>query len=59
MKNASYLGPFLTQVSGIVATGSERTEEITVLGVGTQVIRELCSPLPPLPPRDDPALGTG
>ena len=49
----SFLGPFLVR-----ATGSVINEQVSVLGQGIQVIGELCSILPPLPPNDDPALST-
>jgi hypothetical protein len=55
----TYLGPFLMQApttSTTTTTTESSTEQVTVLGLGVQVIGELCAPLPALPPRDDPTL---
>lgn len=54
----SFLGPFLIQAPRGTEASIQSSEEISVLGVGIQVIGELCFPLPPLPPSDDPALIT-
>ena len=54
-KAATFIGPFLMQPAGVSATSASDTETVSVLGVGVQVIGELCFPLPPLPPMDDPA----
>jgi hypothetical protein len=48
----SFLGPFLMQSA---ASSAASSEQMRVLGLGVQVIGELCVPLPPLPPMDDPA----
>ncbi|MER8427506.1 hypothetical protein [Mesorhizobium sp. M1403] len=56
MQNAvSFLGPFLMQAPTDSTSSTSDLEQISVLGVGVQVIGELCFPLPPLPPMDDPA----
>ncbi|KGE02515.1 hypothetical protein [Rhizobium sp. YS-1r] len=52
----SFLGPFLLQAPRTEAVSTSDVEQVSVLGIGTQVIGELCFPLPPLPPADDPAL---
>jgi len=57
MRNGvAFLGPFLTHLPASAEASAEATEQVAVLGVGMQVIGELCAPLPPLPPRDDPEL---
>ncbi|AKU16615.1 hypothetical protein [Luteipulveratus mongoliensis] len=57
MTNAiSYVGPFLASVPAAAEASTASAEQVTVLGIGVQVIGELCAPLPPLPPQDDPAL---
>ncbi|MFK0161672.1 hypothetical protein [Rhizobium sp. NPDC090279] len=57
MDNAvSFLGPFLMQAPRTTMASMQNAEQISVLGVGVQVIGELCFTLPPLPPGDDPAL---
>jgi hypothetical protein len=55
MQNSvSFLGPFLMGFPTTSASSTSDVEQMSVLGVGIQVIGELCFPLPPLPPRDDP-----
>ena len=55
MQNSvSFLGPFLMGAPTTSASSTSEIEQMSVLGVGVQVIGELCFPLPPLPPRDDP-----
>jgi hypothetical protein len=57
MENAvSFLGPFLMQAPQATAVSTSNAEQVSVLGIGVQVIGELCFPLPPLPPADDPTL---
>lgn len=59
MDNAvSFLGPFLMQAPRATMVNTQNVEQISVLGVGVQVIGELCFTLPPLPPVDDPTLIT-
>ena len=49
------IGPFLmASLSGDVS--AEATQQTTVLGLGTQVVGILCTPMPVLPPLDDPGL---
>ena len=50
----SFLGPFLIQASPALTSAESATQEIQVLGTGIQVIGELCTVLPTLPPRDAP-----
>ncbi|WP_020577108.1 hypothetical protein [Actinopolymorpha alba] len=52
----SYVGPFLTRTPVSTESSTGTAEQLTVLGAGVQVIGELCSPLPPLPPQSDPEL---
>lgn len=52
----SFLGPFLMQAPQTTTVSTSNVEQVSVLGIGVQVIGELCFPLPPLPPADDPAL---
>jgi len=52
----SYLGPFLVAAPTSMQTQVAHGEQVTVLGLGVQVIGEMCTPLPPLPPSDDPAM---
>lgn len=58
-QSVHYFGPFLMSSAAATQTATTelaRTEQTTVLGLGVQVIGELCSRLPVLPPMDDPAL---
>ena len=50
----SYLGPFLMRAQTDLQSSSSSTEQVSVLGAGTQVIGELCTILPTLPPQDSP-----
>ena len=52
---ASFLGPFLVHPPTAAEISASTVEQISVYGVGIQVIGELCFPLPALPPMDDPA----
>ncbi len=55
LQNAvSFFGPFLMQAPTASTSSTSNTEQVSVLGAGVQVIGELCAPLPPLPPADDP-----
>lgn len=51
-----YVGPFLMGPPQAVSTEAGQVQQTTVLGTGIQVIGELCSPLPVLPPMSDPQL---
>jgi hypothetical protein len=51
-----YVGPFLMGPPQVVGTEAGQVQQTTVLGTGIQVIGELCSPLPVLPPMTDPQL---
>ena len=51
-----YVGPFLMGAPQVVSTEAGQVQQTTVLGTGIQVIGELCSPLPTLPPMTDPQL---
>lgn len=51
-----YVGPFLMGPPQTVSTEAGQVQQTTVLGTGIQVIGELCSPLPVLPPMSDPQL---
>lgn len=57
-ESVHYFGPFLMSPSGTTqtSTDAQNLESTTVVGLGVQVIGELCSALPALPPMDDPAL---
>jgi hypothetical protein len=57
-ESVHYFGPFLMSPSDQTqtTTDAQSAEQTTVLGLGVQVIGELCSKLPALPPMDDPAL---
>ena len=50
----SYLGPFLMRAQTDLQSSSSSPEQVSVLGAGTQVIGELCTILPTLPPQDPP-----
>lgn len=50
----SFLGPFMMHVATDTQIEASSTEQVSVLGIGIQVIGELCSLLPPLPPQDAP-----
>lgn len=50
----SFLGPFMMNAPTDTQMAASATEQVSVLGVGIQVIGELCSLLPPLPPQDAP-----
>ncbi|HEY8434085.1 MAG TPA: hypothetical protein VIK68_05665 [Sphingomicrobium sp.] len=50
----SYLGPFLMRAQTDLQSSASATEQVSVLGAGIQVIGELCTILPTLPPRDSP-----
>jgi hypothetical protein len=49
-----YVGPFLMGPAQHVETASGEVQQSTMVGSGIQVIGELCTPLPPLPPTGDP-----
>jgi hypothetical protein len=54
-----YFGPFLMSppdAGQTTTTDTQHAQQTTVLGLGVQVIGELCSPLPVLPAMDDPSL---
>ncbi len=58
-ESVHYFGPFLMSPPDqrqAITTDEQNAEQTTVLGLGVQVIGELCSKLPALPPMDDPAL---
>jgi hypothetical protein len=58
-QSVHYFGPFLMSPpdqTQTTSTEAQHAELTTILGLGVQVIGELCSKLPPLPPMDDPAL---
>lgn len=60
-ESVHYFGPFLMSPANkqiTTTTDAQSTEQTTVIGLGVQVIGELCSKLPALPPMDDPALTT-
>jgi hypothetical protein len=50
----SYLGPFLMRAQTDLQSSSTDNEQVSVLGAGIQVIGELCTILPTLPPQDSP-----
>lgn len=52
----TYIGPFLVAPPSESDESRTAGESFSILGSGVQVIGELCSPLPSLPPMDDPAL---
>jgi hypothetical protein len=59
-----WFGPFLMAPSSPPPTETatattDATQQTTVLGAGTQVIGVLCTPLPVLPPCDDPSTRAG
>ena len=51
-----YVGPFLMGPAQHVETASGEVQQSTMVGSGIQVIGELCTPLPPLPPTADSTL---
>ncbi|GIG30189.1 hypothetical protein Cma02nite_27890 [Cellulomonas marina] len=53
---AAYVGPFLVQPPAAVTTDGSTTLTVQLVGEGIQVVGELCTPLPVLPPKDDPSL---
>jgi hypothetical protein len=53
-----YVGPFLLGPPQVVGTEAGQIQQTAVVGSGIQVIGELCSPLPVLPPMNDPYLPT-
>ncbi len=58
-ESVHYFGPFLMSppdTTRTTKTDAQSVEQTTVVGLGVQVIGELCSKLPALPPMDDPAL---
>jgi hypothetical protein len=55
----TYIGPFLVAPASETDTSTSSGAAFSILGAGIQVIGELCSPLPSLPPVDDPALQPG
>lgn len=50
-----YVGPFLMGPAQHVETATGEAQQSTMVGSGLQVIGELCTPLPPVPPTADPA----
>ena len=50
----SYLGPFLMRAQTDLQSSASATEQVSVLGAGIQVIGELCTILPTLPPQNSP-----
>jgi len=60
-ESVHYFGPFLMSPADkaqTTTTDAQSAEQTTVVGLGIQVIGELCSKLPALPPMGDPALTT-
>lgn len=55
-QSVHYFGPFLMSAAATQTTEVQSAEQTTVASLGVQVIGELCSRLPVLPPMDDPAL---
>jgi hypothetical protein len=58
-RSVRYVGPFLMappEASVTTSTDAQHMEATTITGLGVQVIGELCTQLPPLPPTGDPAL---
>jgi hypothetical protein len=53
-----WFGPFLMTppAPGTITTDLSGAQQTTVVGAGTQVIGVLCTPLPTLPPRNDPSV---
>lgn len=49
-----YVGPFLMGPAQHVETSTGEAQQSTMVGSGLQVIGELCTPLPPVPPTADP-----
>ena len=44
------------QAPQTTTVSKSKVEQVSVLGIGVQVIGEPCFPLQPLPPADDPVL---